>query len=280
MNNIKLTVLAENYVPTSIGLKGEHGFSVLIQKNNKTYLFDTGQFGTCVDNALTLGCDLREIEKIFLSHGHYDHCGGLEAVVKSIGHPVEVIGHSSIYDKKYAVTKDHGTRFIGIKTDRTYLESTLDAKFNFQDGFYKVDDGVWLTGEVPFSNEFESIPDYLQVEHNGKMSKDTFVDDNSVVIDTGKGLLVIFGCAHRGMVNILSYIKKILGKNIYGIVGGTHLFNAKLEHIEFVKQFIKKEDIKLFAPAHCTGIKNIIDFTKDFPEITKPAFCGTVFEIF
>lgn len=278
-STIKLTVLVENYIPYSMGLKGEHGFSVLIQKNNSSYLFDTGQFGTCVDNALTLGCDLRDVNKILLSHGHYDHSGGLETVVKAIGHPVEIIGHSSIYDKKYAVTKDHGAKFIGIKTDRTYLESTLNAKFNLQDGFYEVDDGVWLTGEVPLSNDFEVMPAYLQVENEGSLCKDQLSDDNSVVIDTERGLVVIFGCAHRGMVNILTYVKKVLGKKIYAIMGGTHLFDAKPEHIGFVKQFLRKESIQLFAPAHCTGIEKIIEFTKDFPEITKPAYCGTVFEI-
>jgi len=275
---VKITILSENYVPPSLGLMGEHGYSVLIEKNGISLLFDTGQHGICVDNALTLGCDLRKIERILLSHGHYDHCGGLERVLKTIGRPVEIIGHSSIFDKKYAIRPEFGEKHIGIRFEREYIESILMASFHFQNGFYEVGKGIWLTGEVPFSNDFEKIPDDFAIKRNGRFEKDQFMDDNSLLIDTDKGLVVILGCAHRGMMNILSYIKKKLKKNIHAVIGGTHLFGAKKDHLEFVKDFIRKEDIKLFAPSHCTGIDKIMEFSRELPDVTKPAFCGTIFE--
>ena len=275
---MKVTVLAENYVSFSIGLMGEHGFSAYIEREGKGYLFDTGQHGVCVDNANTLGIDLKHIDRILLSHGHYDHVGGLVRVLKTLGKETEIVGHPAMFDKKYAVTQVFGKRFIGVAWEKTYLEDALKARFNLTEGTYEVGPGLWLTGQVPSTNEYEQISDYLQVERNGKLEKDTLLDDNSLVMDTKEGLLMIVGCAHRGIVNIMSYARKTFNRPIYGVLGGTHLMGVSEEHLNFVKDFIATENIRFFAPSHCTGIHHIITFSKSHKAITQPAFCGTNFD--
>jgi len=285
---MKIIILAENYSPFALGIKAEHGFSVFIEKDGRLFLYDTGQFGLCVDNARNLQCDLTKIETIILSHGHIDHTGGLATVLQAIGRKVTVTGHELIFEKKYVVrdnnTEIFGRRdvYIGIPFQREYLEKYLRARFNLRNDFTDIAPGIWLTGEVPFSNNFEKIPEAFCVERNGLFVKDDFADDNSLVIDTESGLVVILGCAHRGMVNILTYAKKILKKRIRAVIGGTHLHDADIGQInavtDFLRDFFKDEQTELFAPAHCTGFATIASLARDFKEITKPAFCGTVFE--
>ena len=285
---MRITILSENYTPFSLKLRGEHGFSVLIEKDNVQLLYDTGRFGICVDNAYALGRDLMKTKKIILSHGHIDHTGGLDRALTAIVHPVEIVAHSRIFEKKFIVGQQYVGPFgrkdvcIGIPFERLYLEKMLKASFDLRDGFYEVEERVWLTGEVPISNDFEKIPASFLVGINDFFVPDGFADDNSLVLDTDKGLVVILGCAHRRIVNILTYIKKMLKKNIRAIIGGTHLHDAKETQIEFTKSFLKElfqnDGVELFAPAHCTGIDTIIDFCAEFKDITKPAFCGSVFD--
>ncbi len=285
---MRITILSENYTPFSLKLRGEHGFCALIEKDDMQFLYDTGRFGVCVDNADAMKLDLKKVQKILLSHGHIDHTGGLERVLKTIDHPVDIVAHPKVFEGKFIVgnqyRKSFGRQdvFIGIPFEKRYLEKMLNASFNLQNGFYEVGKGVWLTGEVPFSNDVEKIPESFLVERDGVLLKDDFADDNSLLIDTDKGLVIVLGCAHRGIVNILTYAKKKLNKKIRAVIGGTHLHDAQKTQIEFAGSYLRElfqnDGVELFAPAHCTGINTIIDFCYEFKEFAKPAFCGTVFE--
>jgi len=279
---VKITILSENYTIGILGLKAEHGFCVLIEKDGKQFLYDTGQLGICVDNAEVLKKDLTKTDKILLSHGHVDHTGGLARALEVIARPVEIIAHPDIFGKKYTVDKEHGKVYIGMPFEKKYLENKFRVSFNFQKGFYKVGEDIWLTGEIPFSNDLEKIPDQFQTEAGGSMKKDTFTDDNALVIGTTKGLVVVLGCGHRGAVNTLAYIKEKLGKNIYAVIGGMHLDGADRAHIDFVKaslkQIFKKENTGVFACGHCTGVKIVNEFWPEFKGILGYASCGMAFE--
>ena len=285
---MRITILSENYTPFSLKLRGEHGFSVLIEKDDMQLLYDTGRFGICVDNAQTLGRDLTRTQKVLLSHGHIDHTGGLERALIAIGHPVDIVAHPRIFEKKHITGQQYvgpfGRKdvFIGIPFERQYLEKMHKARFDLRDGLYEVVDRVWLTGEIPVSNDVEKIPASFLVEMNDFFVPDDFADDNSLLLDTEKGFVVVFGCAHRGIVNILTYVKKMFKKNIRAIIGGTHLHDTSQLQLEYVKSYLKEliheDGVELFAPAHCTGIHTIMGLSEEFKEITKPAFCGSVFE--
>jgi 7,8-dihydropterin-6-yl-methyl-4-(beta-D-ribofuranosyl)aminobenzene 5'-phosphate synthase len=279
----KITILSENYTCGLPGIKTERGFSVLIEKDGEQYLYDTGQSGACVDNAAVLGKDLKKTSIIFFSHGHLDHTGGVEQVLRAIGHPVEIIAHPAVFSNKYKIGPAYGKVFIGVPFRQEYLEGMFKAKFNFQAGFYKVRDGVWLTGEIPLNNMFEKIPEESRIINGDQTKKDTLPDDNTLVLETSKGLVVLLGCGHRGIVNILEYIEKNLpGKKIYAVIGGAHLYELDKKRIDFVKgrlrPIFERNQTKLFAPGHCTGLRIVDDLWFDFKDILSYASCGTSFE--
>ena len=192
----RVTILCENTVGKGIG-SGEHGFSAFIETDQGNFLFDTGNGHAVVSNSLVLNRDLRSIKKIFLSHGHNDHTGGLPEVLKLRG-KIDVHAHPHIFSDRVAVIKDGGKetrRFSGIIYKRTYLE-LLGANFIFNLEFREVEPGLFLTGEIPKQTAFEKPDPRLHTEVDGKLVQDPLLDDQSLILDTGKGLVLILGCAH------------------------------------------------------------------------------------
>ncbi len=272
----KITILAENYA-YKVSL-AEWGFSALVEVDNKKYLFDVGYSGICVlNNARELGINLKDIDGIILSHGHYDHTDGLEVVLKDIG-PTTIYAHPDIFCDRYSL-RDGKLEYSGMKLSRQQLEVQYNATLNLNSGFTEISRNLYMTGEVPFTNDFEKISSHFKVKKDEREADDSFPDDNSIVIDTPRGLIVIFGCAHRGIVNILTHVRKMVNKNIYGIVGGIHLYDASDKHFNFIADFIKKENIELIAPGHCTGISRIFDLKTVFRDKVSPSFCGEIFKI-
>ena len=146
---MRITILCENLVGKLVG-SGEHGFSAFIETDQGNYLFDTGSGHSIVPNSLVLNKDLKSIKKIFLSHGHYDHTGGLSEVLKLKG-KVDVHAHPHVFLDRISVLKEEDKeikRFIGIRYKKRYLES-LGANFVFNTAFTEVEKGIFLTGEVP-----------------------------------------------------------------------------------------------------------------------------------
>ncbi len=274
MDTNKITILAENYAYKAP--LAEWGFSALIEVNYKKFLFDVGYTGTClIENAKKLGVDIKNVEAIVLSHGHYDHANGLEAVLNYIGART-IYAHPDVFTKRYSL-KDDKLEYSGIKLSKGQLEKDYGVKFKLYEGFTEISKDLSMTGEVPFTNDFEKISPHFKVKKNEREENDCFPDDNSLVIDTAQGLIIVFGCAHRGLVNICSYVKKIKNRPIYAIIGGTHLFDVDDEHFNFVVEYLRKEEVKLIAPSHCTGIHRVFDFKSIFKEKVTPAFCGEQF---
>jgi len=146
---MKITIICENTVGRRVGL-GEHGFSALIETDHGNYLFDTGRGASVVKNFLELNKDLRTLKKIFLSHGHYDHTGGLPEVLILRG-KVDVHCHPHVFVDRVHLVEENGKetkRFVGIPFKRSYLES-LGANFIVNKDFSEIEKGVFLTGEVP-----------------------------------------------------------------------------------------------------------------------------------
>jgi 7,8-dihydropterin-6-yl-methyl-4-(beta-D-ribofuranosyl)aminobenzene 5'-phosphate synthase len=277
---MKVTILCENTVGRRVGL-GEHGFSALIETDHGNYLFDTGRGASVVKNSLELSKDLRTVKKIFLSHGHYDHTGGLPEVLTLRG-KVDVHCHPHVFLDRVHLVEENGKetkRFVGIPFKRSYLES-LGANFILNKDFSEIEKGVYLTGEVPRKTSFEKLDPKLFTEIDGKTDPDVFLDDQSLVLNTEQGLLVILGCAHSGLINILNHVIQKTGEDrFYAIVGGTHLDFLAPEQLEESIKALKQIHIERIGASHCTGMTGAFRLRQEFGDRFFYGHVGSTLEV-
>ncbi len=256
VNECEITILCENSVAGPFGLLGEHGWAVFVETDGLRLLFDTGQGQGIINNSLILGVDLGQIDAIVLSHGHYDHTSGLPQVLQIRGE-VPVFAHPDIFLDRYW-SRGEVSRHIGIRFNRAYLES-LGCRFQFTPGFTQIFPGIYVTGEVPRVTDFEPPDPNMKIPAGtgAHMAQDPLRDDLSMVIDTPSGLVVILGCAHAGIVNILKWCAQNLpGRPFHTVIGGTHLGFAEKEQFDKTLDALEDFDIKRLGASHCTGLKN------------------------
>jgi 7,8-dihydropterin-6-yl-methyl-4-(beta-D-ribofuranosyl)aminobenzene 5'-phosphate synthase len=280
LDYVKLTILCDNAVGI-IGGIGEHGYAVFIEAEDGPYLFDTGSGVGILSNAKLLEMDLGSIKKIFLSHGHYDHTGGLSTVLDSVN-SVSVYAHPAVFGEKYSVSRKGDkteTRFIGIPQRRELLEAK-GAIFQLDKGFREVGEGVFLTGEIPRVTGFEAGEDRLKVKSNGTFAIDAFPDDQALVISTRKGLVVLLGCCHAGAINTLRYVRsKLKDEPVYAVIGGTHWGFMEEKDFAGSIEILKTMNISMIGVSHCTGIPVAHKLINEFGAGAFYASVGTVTEI-
>lgn len=250
----RLTILCENSVAVPFGVVGEHGFACFIETPDGNYLFDTGQGFGILQNAVALKKDLGSIKGVMISHGHYDHTGGLPLVLGVRG-PMDVYGHPDMFSERYWTNNDE-RRFIGIPFRREFLEAR-GARFRFSREFVEVGPGVRLTGEIPRRTAFEKgDANMIALTSKGETQHpDPLADDLSLVVDTPKGLVLVLGCAHAGMVNIIDHIMETLNRDrIYAVIGGTHLGFSRDEQFEETLKTLDRFKIEKIGVSHCTGL--------------------------
>ena len=274
----KITILCENTAIPAKGILGEHGFSALIETPTGRYLFDTGQGNTLLHNAATLGIALSRLNKIMLSHGHFDHTGGLASLLKVTG-PTDVHAHPDIFLKRFALAKTQRKQtFRPIHSPATAKKLTHhNAHLVFNTNFMQIDRNLYLTGEVPRRTPFEMPDSRLVIKKNGKFWPDPLRDDQSAILKTRKGLVVICGCAHAGMINTLKHIRQHLPDDkIYMVMGGTHLGFLSDRQVAKSIDCLQLFGIEKIGVSHCTGGKASLHLMKVFKEKFFFANAGTV----
>jgi 7,8-dihydropterin-6-yl-methyl-4-(beta-D-ribofuranosyl)aminobenzene 5'-phosphate synthase len=242
------------------GLLAEHGLSFWIEYGDKRILFDTGQSDILVRNAKTLGINLAEVDAIVISHGHYDHTGGLP-VVLDIASKAIIYLHPAAIEPKFS-RKTSGINSIGMP----YLAKKAVQKRHviWTATPAQIFPGMSVTGQVPRTNNFEDVGGAFFVDENYQRA-DELLDDQTLFIESAKGLVVVLGCAHSGVINTLEYISNLTSRNkIYAVIGGMHLLNASKERIERTITVFREYNIQKVGVAHCTGAGAVRRFSNAF----------------
>ncbi|OQY00337.1 MAG: hypothetical protein B6I20_08895 [Bacteroidetes bacterium 4572_117] len=255
---MKLIVLNDN-APGAV-CSSEHGLSYLI-KADKTILFDTGSSDMFLKNAALLKLELNAVDTVVLSHGHWDHGNGLKYLKNKT-----LITHPFSFQKKYR-KKDQS--YVGLNLSK----KEASEKFNLITSKepYQISEEITFLGQIPRINNFESKNTSFVLD-NGT---DDFVhDDSALAIKTDNGLIVVSGCAHSGICNIVDHAIKVTGiKNVYGVIGGFHL-KMNNSQTKYTIDYLKKLNVEKIYPSHCTALPALSAFHQTFN--TKQVLSGDI----
>ncbi len=263
---MKLTVLIDNNTLIGRFFRGEPGVSYHIEDGDKRILFDVGYSDAFINNARELSVDLSDIDYVVLSHGHLDHTWGLGPLVQlykenaieaiGVGKPT-LIAHPLALDAR--TLDDLGQ--IGPLLTLEKLSEAFHIELNKEP--------VWLTkrlvflGEIDRTNEFEGKTPIGKLEKNGTKEDDYVIDDTALAYKSPDGLVIITGCSHSGICNIIEYAKKVCGEDkIVDILGGFHLLNPSTEQLQGTIEYIKSLHLRSIHACHCTDLDSKIAISK------------------
>jgi 7,8-dihydropterin-6-yl-methyl-4-(beta-D-ribofuranosyl)aminobenzene 5'-phosphate synthase len=270
--SLRLTVLVENNVSRA-DLRPEHGFAVWIETDAGRVLFDTGQGGALVPNAQELGVDLSTADAVVLSHGHYDHTGGLPGALNAAPHAA-VFAHLAAFEPKYALGEGGAARSIGMPAKAAQALARHAGDLIETARPTEILPGLFVTGQVPHTTDFEDTggPFYLD---EACTRPDPLLDDQALYFTSIEGVVIVLGCAHAGVVNAMRHVATITGADtIHCVLGGMHLVNASDERIDMTAAAFRDLGVASLGPAHCTGERAIARFRGEFADRLFPCAAG------
>lgn len=275
MSIISISVICENTAGKT-GLLGEHGLAFFIQHDKHTLLFDTGAGYTLIHNSKKLNIPLSSVNYLILSHGHYDHTGGMKKLLK-VAHVQKVFAHPDVFRKRYVKDPDGRIREIGYKGPSPKTLNRI-TQFVPTTTCTKITDNIFVSGTIPRIIPFEKPEPHFYIDPQCTQL-DTFPDDQCLFIEGKKYGIVILGCTHSGIINTLTYLRNnlIKSKKEFIIIGGLHLHNATEEHLQKIAYSLLSLNIHALYACHCTGFNSLAYFNKRLPFPCLPAPAGTVF---
>jgi len=275
MIRCRIRVLSEN-TASGLGIMGEHGLSFWIERGSKRILFDTGQGFVLENNARRLGIQLEDVDEVILSHGHYDHTGGLLPVLER-SPSVPVFAHPKALEPKYAARTGRPGRYIGMPEETMRILKGSKSWMAVEEKT-ATPGGMILTGPIARRTPYEDTGGRFYLDEECQ-EEDPMKDDQAAYLDTPQGLVVLLGCAHAGIVNTLEAIlEQTQGRPVHTVIGGAHLVNASKERIAKTTEHLRKLDVQDLRLAHCTGFEASCFLWNALPGRCSPLPAGSQME--
>lgn len=283
LQELRLTVVVENSAPfANSSIWAQHGLSIFLDldygRERMKLLLDTGACPeVMLHNADALHIDLSQLDVICLSHGHYDHTGGLMGVLERVGRRVCILAHPEIFAPKLKMQPF--LKFIGPPFSRREAEAAGAVMLDCL-GPAAVAPDVMTTGEVARREDFEKVEGFWTVKE-GRYSEDSIPDDQALAIKIeGKGLAVITGCAHAGIINTIKHAQRITGvQELYAVIGGFHLSGAGEKRLDATAEALRKLDPAMVRPGHCTGQRAVCRLQEALGERCLPLAAGDTIQL-
>ena len=274
---IRATILVENTAHKQ-DLLAEHGLAFWIETGQTRVLFDTGQGNVLLHNASRLGVELELADAVVLSHGHYDHTGGLAGVLR-LASRAKVYTHPAALRPKYARDTDGAVRSIGISSDSESAARDVAKELIWTKGPVEIARGLFATGEIPRVTDFEDTGGAFFLDEECQQP-DPLIDDQAVFCESPSGSVVFLGCAHAGVINTLRHIRQLTsGRPVHTVVGGMHLVGAGPRRMDRTVAELRRLGVRRLAPAHCTGPAATARLWSEFPARCVPSHVGTAMEV-
>jgi 7,8-dihydropterin-6-yl-methyl-4-(beta-D-ribofuranosyl)aminobenzene 5'-phosphate synthase len=267
----RITLLVDN--KAGVGLRSEHGFSAWVEVGGRRLLFDTGQGPSVSSNAAKLGIDLRTADILVLSHGHYDHTGGIPAAIEHAP-AIQVYLHPAATCARYSIREGTARSIAMPWSAKAALDVIHDGGTHWITAPVEIESGVGLTGPIPRLTDYEDTGGPFYTDAEGAHG-DPITDDQALWIRTNCGLVVVVGCSHAGLINTLRYTQQLSGEaRVCAVVGGFHLTEAVGSRLECTVAALRELDPNLIVPCHCTGDAAVERLRRTLGERVSPGFAG------
>jgi 7,8-dihydropterin-6-yl-methyl-4-(beta-D-ribofuranosyl)aminobenzene 5'-phosphate synthase len=268
---MKVTCAVDNAVCDHSTFWGEHGLAFLIETENGCILFDTGRSGTVLlHNLELLGIELEAINALAISHAHYDHTGGLPTLLDQVAR-IPLYAHPDLFRERFSRRKE--LKSVGLTLEREALGQRLTFQLSAEPT--EILPGVWTTGEITDRAEPEGRSAYHLVRGMEDWEPDPYRDDMALVLETGRGLVLLCGCCHAGLLNTLAYVRRTFGVDITAVAGGTHLLQADEAYLWHVIEVLRELGLPQLYLNHCTGQRAYVTLAQAFGEVVAPCPVGT-----
>ena len=275
---MRVTCVVDDAVQRSSPFWGEHGLAFLIEAEGKRLLFDTGQSGTVLlHNLALLDVDPATIDALAISHAHYDHTGGLEALLGYLRPGTLLYANPDILRERFN-RREGKTEVVGISMAQEKLTGHFGLVLNAEP--QEIIPGIWTTGEISERPEPEGSSKYHLMRDGDALVPDAYRDDMALVLQTGEYLVLLCGCCHAGLLNTLVHVKCLCERPIAVIAGGLHLTSASDDDLRHIGDVLSTMPaLQQVYPNHCSGEAAFVALTNILgASVVQPCPAGTVLQ--